>query len=68
MLVAVILVLNPVGLDVLHAAFFSAESLSRGIWGPIVLVIGCIMALVILLEWGIRAFVMRRRARGKAAV
>ncbi len=67
MLLAGILVLNPVGLDILHAAFLSGESLSRGIWQPIVLTVAAILALVVLAEWAIRAFVIRRRARGKTA-
>jgi hypothetical protein len=67
LLIAAVLVFNPVGFDILHATFFSAESLSRGIWRPIALAIGSIIALVVLLEWGLRAFVIRRRSRGKAA-
>ncbi len=64
MLLAVVLILNPLGIDVIHAAFLSGESLSRGIWGPIVLAVAVVMILVVLLEWGGRAFILSRRARG----
>ncbi len=59
-LVSVVLFANPLGIEVIHSAFFSAEALSRGIWGPIVLVafVGC--ALLILLETVVRAVIWRR--------
>ena len=63
MLLAAILTLSPLGLEIIDAAFFSAEKLSRGIWGPIALVIIAIMALVILVEWRIRTLILNRRAR-----
>ena len=62
-LLAAVLVLNPLGLDIVHAAFFSGEALSRGIWGPIALAAIAIMAVVVVLEWGIRVFFVNRRAR-----
>ncbi len=64
MLLAVVLILNPLGIDVIYAAFLSGESLSRGIWRPIVLAGAAVMILIVLLEWGIRAFILNRRARG----
>ena len=50
MLLAAVVALNPLGLDVIHAAFFSGEALSRSIWGPIALTGMAIMALVVVLE------------------
>ncbi len=64
LLLAAILALNPLGLDVIHAAFFSDEALSRNIWGSIALSGMAIMALIVLLEWGTRMFIINRRARG----
>ena len=48
---AILLVINPLGVDLIAAAFFSGEALSRNIWGPIVLSATAGMALMILLEW-----------------
>ena len=66
MLIAAILVLNSLGLDVIHAAFFSNEALSRSIWRPIVLTGMAIMVLIVVLEWLTRKFIMKRRARAAA--
>jgi hypothetical protein len=64
MLLAAILVLNPVGLDFLHSAFFADEQLTRNIAQPIVLTAIAIMALIVVLEWLVRAINFRRRGRG----
>jgi hypothetical protein len=66
MLLAAIIVLNPLGIDVIQAAFFANEALSRDIWGPIALTGMAIMALIVLLEWGTRKFIISRRARDAA--
>ena len=54
MVLAAVVVLNPIGLDMIHAAFFSGEQLSRNIWQPIVYCAGAILVLLIALEWWIR--------------
>ncbi|WP_092290686.1 hypothetical protein [Bradyrhizobium sp. Ghvi] len=64
MLVSLILVLNPYGLEIIEAAFFAGQGLSRSIWGPIALTIFAMMAAAILMEWLIRIYVFKRRARG----
>jgi hypothetical protein len=64
MLLAAVLALSPIGLDVIHAAFFSGEALSRNIWGSIALTGMAIAAVVIVLEWRTRVFIANRRARG----
>jgi hypothetical protein len=64
MVVTAAIVLNPLGMDVIQAAFFSSEALSRDIWGPIVLTGIAIAALIVMLEWGTRKFIISRRARG----
>ena len=56
--------LNPVGLDFLHSAFFAGEQLARNIAQPIVLTALAIMVLVVVLEWLVRSFMVKRRARG----
>ena len=57
-------VLNPVGFDILHSAFFAGEQLARNIAQPIVLTALAIMAVVIGLEWLVRSLIARSRARG----
>jgi hypothetical protein len=63
MLLVAILVLNPLGLDVLNAAFFSNEQLSRSIWQPIALIVIAMLLALVLLEWFVRTLVLKRRAR-----
>jgi len=64
LLLGVIVALNPVGLDFLHSAFFAGEQLARNIAQPIVLTALAIIVLVVLLEWLVRSFLVKRRARG----
>ena len=61
---AAIVSFNPLGLDVIHSAFFSAEALARNIWQPIALSAIAIMVLAVVLEWWIRALLINRRQRG----
>jgi hypothetical protein len=63
-LLAAIISFNPLGLDVIYAAFLSGEALSRNIWGSIALTGIAIMALVVVLEWRIRVLLIIRRQRG----
>ena len=63
MLLVAILVLNPLGLDVLNAAFFSNEQLSRSIWQPIALIVIAMLLALVLLEWFLRTLVLKHRAR-----
>ena len=64
MLVSLILVLNPYGFEIIEAAFFAGEALSRSIWAPIALTIFAMMATAILIERLIRSYIFKRRARG----
>ena len=68
MVLTAAIALNPLGIEVIHAAFFSSEALSRSIWGPIVLAGVAIAALIVLLEWRTRKFIIGRRARGTATL
>jgi hypothetical protein len=60
LLLAAVVVLNPFGLEIIYAAFFSGEQLSRNIWQPIAITAGLILILLIALEWWLRK---RRAAR-----
>ncbi|WP_271537987.1 MULTISPECIES: hypothetical protein [unclassified Bradyrhizobium] len=64
LLLGAIVALNPVELDFLHSAFFAGEQLARNIAQPIVLTALAIIVLVVLLEWLVRSFLVKRRARG----
>ncbi len=63
-LISLVLMLNPIGFEIVRSAFFAAEGLARGIWGPIALTIFAIMATAIVAEWLIRTTLIRRRTRG----
>ena len=64
LLLAAIVSLNPVGLDFLRSAFLADEALTRNIARPIVLTGLAIMVLAGVVEWLVRAFVLKRRQRG----
>jgi hypothetical protein len=56
-----VLVLNPLGIDILQAAF-SSDPLSRAIWRPIVLTGAALLVAIAIIEWQMRLFIQRRRA------
>ena len=60
---AVVLAINPIGLDFLTSAFGSSEALSRNIAQPIVFAAILILAILALLEWFIWRTVRRHRVR-----
>ena len=64
MLLTAAVALNPIGLDFLRSAFLSGEQLARNIAQPIVLTAMAILALIGVLEWLVRTFMINRRARG----
>lgn len=64
LLLGAVVALNPVGLDFLHSAFFAGEQLARNIAQPIVLTALAVMVLAAMLEWLVRSFWVKRRARG----
>ena len=55
---AAVVLLNPVGVSILDAAFFSGEQLSNNIWQPIAIVAILVLLALIALEW----FIRKRRA------
>ncbi|MBR0993758.1 hypothetical protein JQ580_23825 [Bradyrhizobium japonicum] len=64
LLLGAVVVLNPVGLEFLHSAFFASEQLARNIAQPIVLIALAVMVMAVMLEWLMRSFLVKRRARG----
>ena len=53
-LLAAVVLLNPLGLDIFYAAFQSNEALSRNIWRPSLLGVTILEALTAV-EWWMRA-------------
>ena len=64
LLLGAVVAVNPIGLDFLHSAFFAGEQLARNIAQPIVFAALAVIALVVVLEWLVRSFLVKRRARG----
>ena len=48
LLIAAAAVLNPVGLDIIHGAFFSGEQLSHNIWAPIAWIGMAILGMIVV--------------------
>ena len=64
MLLASLVIVSPLGREIIHDALFSSEALSRDI-GRFVFFIGLgILVLIVALEWLVRFIISRRRARG----
>jgi hypothetical protein len=63
MLLAGLLAVNPVSIGIISIELFSDEGFSLNGWGPIVLAGVAVVALIVLLEWRIRMFILNRRAR-----
>ncbi|MCK1453048.1 hypothetical protein IVB36_19635 [Bradyrhizobium sp. 35] len=64
LLLGAVVALNPIGLDLHYSAFFAGEQLARNIAQPVVLIALAVMALATMLEWLVRSFLIKRRARG----
>ncbi len=64
MLVSILILVSPIGTEVLHDAFLSGEALSRSIAQPIAFIGFAILISGCALEWLVRSIVSRRRARG----
>jgi hypothetical protein len=68
MLLAIVVIVSPLGREVIHNAFFSGEALSRNIAQPIFFIGLAILILIGVLEWLVRLIVSRRRGRGATTV
>jgi len=64
---AALLAASPLGQEFFYGAFLSGEQLSRNIARPIFLSAALLAVTLVLIEWGIRSFVVRRRRRGTGA-
>ena len=64
MLLAIVVIVSPLGREVIHNAFFSGEALSRNIAQPLFFVGLGIAVLMVAIEWLVRTIISRRRARG----
>ena len=66
-LLAAALALNPLSIDFLRSAFSAGEQLTRDIARPLALAAAAAMGLLAVIEWLVRIFISRRRARGARA-
>ena len=64
MLLALVVIVSPLGRDIIHNAFFSGEGLSRNIAQPLFFTGLGIAVLIGAIEWLVRMIICRRRARG----
>jgi hypothetical protein len=64
MLLSVIILVSPIGTDVLYDAFFSGEGLTRNLAQPIAFILLAILISICAIEWLARLIVSKRRARG----
>ncbi len=64
LLLAIIVIVSPLGREVIHNAFFSGEQLSRNIAQPIFFIGVAVMVVIFALEWLVRQIIFRRRTRG----
>jgi hypothetical protein len=68
LLFAIIVIISPLGREVIHDAFFAGEALSRNIAQAMLTVGLAFLVVVIALEWLARFLISRRRARGAKTV
>ena len=55
--------ISPFGQSLIHSAYYSGEQLARSISEFLLLMIGLIWAGLVLLEWLVRVFMLRRRVK-----
>jgi hypothetical protein len=66
MLLSIVILISPIGTEVLYDAFFSNEGLSRAIAQPLAFIGFAILLSICTIEWLVRWMISRRRARGAA--
>ncbi|OKO88327.1 hypothetical protein AC629_09910 [Bradyrhizobium sp. NAS80.1] len=64
MLLSIIILVSPIGTEVLHDAFFCGEQLSRSIAQPVAFIGFAILTSICVIEWLVRSIISKRRARG----
>ena len=62
LVLTILLGLSPPGRDIVYAALFSGEQLSRSIWLPIFLAVVAVLLVLALIECGIVIMINRRRS------
>ena len=62
--VAVLVVVSPLGQEVIHNGFFSGEGLARNIAQPLFFTGLGIFVLIAVAEWLVRLIILKRRVRG----
>jgi hypothetical protein len=65
-LVAVVVVVSPLGQEVIHSAFYSGEQLARSIAWVVIDVYGGALLALMVVEWLVRWWWARRKKRGGA--
>jgi hypothetical protein len=55
--------ITPLGQSILQSAFYSGEQLANSIAQFMLMVVAGIVVALALLEWGIKYYIRRRRAR-----
>ncbi|MEX0753137.1 MAG: hypothetical protein WD073_09465 [Xanthobacteraceae bacterium] len=65
--IATIAFISPFGRDFVYLAFFSGEQLSRNIAQPFFFIGMAVLIALAVLEWGIKAYIRKRRAKGAAS-
>jgi hypothetical protein len=63
-----VFVISPFGRSLIHSAFYSGEQLVRSLSEFLLLVIALIWAGLVLLEWLLRVYMLRRRAKRSSAI
>ena len=58
-----VFVVLPFGQSLIHSAFYSGEQLARSLSQFLLMMIGLIWAGLVLLEWLLRVYMLRRRAK-----
>ena len=64
MLLAIAVIISPLGREIIHDAFFSGEALSRNIAQPVFFIGLGAAVLIGAIEWLVRTIISRRRTRG----
>jgi hypothetical protein len=64
LLLAVFVIISPLGREIIHDAFFSGEALSRNIAQALLYIGLAILFVIGVIEWLVRLIISRRRARG----
>jgi hypothetical protein len=58
-----IFMISPFGQSLLHSAFYSGEQLARSLSQFMLMMVALVWAGLVLLEWLVRIFMLRRRAK-----